>query len=301
MILSLKLDIMKNLALTAVAIIFCSSFKCFSQNSDSSKWFTSTQVATNVWCIDDHGIDNIYLVLGSDSALLIDTGFGLGDLPAYVKSITNLPLIVINTHGHPDHTGGNYQFKTVYAPVRDFELIDYFKSPERRIPAVNSILSNFKINKDELFDDTVNLKPVELKPLSEGHIFRLGGRNLEVISVPGHTPGAICLLDIENKLLFAGDHCNFLVWLHTPDSLPLEVFLQSLKKIQVRATEFSTIMPGHGSPVETSFINEQISCVESILDGSCEGKFYESFAGNGMICTCEKASITYNPENLKIK
>lgn len=47
-----------------------------------------------------------YLIEGSEKAMLIDTGYGLGDLRSAVEKVTGLPLIIVNTHGHCDHIGG---------------------------------------------------------------------------------------------------------------------------------------------------------------------------------------------------
>ncbi len=266
-----------------------------------SGWFTVKKVAENVLCIDDHGAANIYLVMGSDSALVIDTGIGAADLRAFVKSLTDLPLIVVNTHGHPDHSGANYQFdEPVYAHPRDFEAVRSYDSPERRRGSGAMMMGGAEVPEDEIFTDTLNLEPVVLKPVTEGYVFDLGGRELEVIEIPGHTQGEICLLDSENKILFTGDHNNMMVWLHLQGCTPLETYLGSLEKQRKRINEFDTMMPGHGPPVESGFIEDQISCVHSILDGSCEAKPFESFAGNGLICTYGRASVVYNPDNLYI-
>lgn len=76
----------------------------------TSSWFTTHKIAPNTWAIDDNGIDVIYLIAGTEHALLIDTGMGIGDLAAEVQKLTSLPLIVANTHGHIDHVSGNGQF-----------------------------------------------------------------------------------------------------------------------------------------------------------------------------------------------
>ena len=77
-------------------------------------WFTTRRLGDRTWAIDDGGSDTIYLIVGDERALLLDTGWGVGDLPALVASLTSLPLLVVNTHGHPDHTYGNGQFAQVY-------------------------------------------------------------------------------------------------------------------------------------------------------------------------------------------
>jgi glyoxylase-like metal-dependent hydrolase (beta-lactamase superfamily II) len=264
-----------------------------------SSWFRAQQLSQNIWRIDDHGADNMYLVIGNDSALLIDTGLGAANLRDYVKSFTTLPLIVVNTHGHPDHAGANYQFETVYAHPADFQLIAFFSKPDQRRNAGRLMMGGASVPDHEKFTDTLDMKPVILKPVQEGQVFDLGGCTLEVIGVPGHTQGSICLLDREDKVLFTGDNDNTLVWLHIQGCAPLETYLRSLEKLQSRVNEFTTLMPGHGLPIESSFISEQIDCVKSILDGSCEAKPYESFAGNGMTCTYKRATVAYNPNNLR--
>ena len=141
----------------------------------------------------------------------------------------------------------------------------------------------------------------EMLPVKDGQIFDLGGRKLEVIETPGHTPGEIVLLDAAHKMLFTGDNSNTLVWLFLPNSLPLEVYLQTLKKLDSRATEFTTIYPGHGKPMPNTFIGEQITCVRGILDGTIKGEPQHFFTGDAMVAKYKTASVAYNPENLRVK
>ena len=68
------------------------------------------------WRIEEFDASNsvyLYLLAGTEKALLIDTGFGEIDLPAAVRSLTSLPVEVVNTHGHFDHIGGNGAFDQV--------------------------------------------------------------------------------------------------------------------------------------------------------------------------------------------
>ena len=86
-----------------------------------SSWFTVREVAKDVWQINDGG-PNIYLIIGHDSALVVDTGNGAADLAGQIIKMTDKPLIVLNTHGHGDHTGANYQFEKVYVHEADLEV-----------------------------------------------------------------------------------------------------------------------------------------------------------------------------------
>ena len=64
----------------------------------------------------------MYLIIGDDKCLLIDTGYGATDVMQYVRSVTELPVTVVNTHGHMDHIGGNHDFDEVYLSKKDWKL-----------------------------------------------------------------------------------------------------------------------------------------------------------------------------------
>jgi hydroxyacylglutathione hydrolase len=266
-----------------------------------ASWFTSTRVSEGVWVIDDNGSDNMYLVEGRDKALLIDTGLGAARLAGFVKTLTSKPLMVVNTHGHPDHAGANYQFKTVYAHPADFAAIREMGTPEARARSIKTMAAGKAASDMVTADEAASAKDAELVPVKDGYVFDLGGRRLEVIETPGHTAGEIVLLDAASKQLFTGDNDNGLVWLFLPNCLPLEVYLQSLKKLERRSAEFHTIFPGHGVPLPAEFLGDQIRCVESILDGTCGGEPYQSFAGSAMTCKYGSATVAFNPKNLRTK
>jgi hydroxyacylglutathione hydrolase len=262
----------------------------------NSSWFTVNEVSEKVWVISDHNIDNIYLVEGNDSALLIDNGTGVADLISVVKRLTNKPLIVIVTHGHPDHCGSDYQFEKVYIHPADSAAARAINQPEARKDMTSGMMGDVTLAPEDVYSGPIyNTK---FLPLEEGQIFNLGNRFLKVWETPGHTPGEVCLLDIRNKLLFTGDNNNSLVWLFLQGCTPLSKYLVTLEKQKERLAEFDTIFPGHGPKMASDFILDQISCVKSILDGTCEAKDYKSFAGNAKICTYGRASVAFDPDNL---
>jgi glyoxylase-like metal-dependent hydrolase (beta-lactamase superfamily II) len=261
-----------------------------------AQWYKVKELSDNVWVLDDHGSDNSYLVIGTDSALLIDTGLGLADLKSVVKKITDKPVIVVNTHGHPDHVGANYQFEKAYIHPADSASARSFLTPSARERTAGMMTRGEGPAPGETY--TGEIFTTRVIPVKEGDVFNLGGRQIEVMETPGHTPGEICLLDREHKLLFTGDNNNSLVWLFLENCLPLSEYLVTLKKQESRLEEFDTLFPGHGPPMRSDFILDQIQCVSSILDGTCESEPYESFAGNAMICTWGRAKVTFNPDNL---
>ncbi len=269
--------------------------------AQAATWFKARPVADKVWVIDDHGADNIYLVEGEKQALLIDTGLGVGDLSAFVKTLTKLPIVVVNTHSHPDHAAGDGQFPSVHAHPLDFEAIRAVNTTESRQKTAQLMTSGAPPSGVLSAEQAAQLRPAELIPLKGGDVFDLGGRRLEVVEQPGHTPGEIVLIDAAHRLAFTGDNDNTLVWLFLPTCRPLEVYLESLKKLKQRDAEFDTVLPGHGAALPKTIVADQIACVESILGGTCTVEPYKSFAGDGSICKCKGAAVAFNPANLRVK
>jgi glyoxylase-like metal-dependent hydrolase (beta-lactamase superfamily II) len=237
-------------------------------------WFKVTPVAAGVRCISDDGAVNAYLIEGTERALLVDTGTGRRDLARCVAGLTKLPVEVVVTHGHSDHAGGAVPFGRAYAHPADWDLV-------RR-----SVRGG-----DQL----------QLSAVRAGYRFELGDRPIEVIEVPGHTAGSICLLDVAHRLLFAGDNDNTTVWLFLKECLPLEAYLASLRNLNRRVGEFDTILPGHGAPIDAAFIQEQIACAEQIVSGACKGKPYRWHGGWALQCTFKRATIAFDANNLHAK
>ena len=85
-------------------------------------YFITYQVNDHIYQLKDPMGVLTTLVIGKEKALLVDTAYGIGDLKEAITNITKLPLVVINSHGHMDHSCGNYQFDEVYIDKRDLEL-----------------------------------------------------------------------------------------------------------------------------------------------------------------------------------
>ena len=266
--------------------------------ASKEKWFDVIELSSGVWRINDNGRNNIYLVEGSTRALLIDAGIGAADLKACVESITDLPVTVVNTHGHPDHCGSNYQFDTVYASSKDFEMISFFNTRHYHSGTLESTRKEAPGFLEFILDDVDDMKQASLVPVEEGYVFDLGDRRLKVISAPGHTEGSICLLDVNNKLLFTGDNNNKLVWLFLEGCLPLEEYVKTLQKLKRLAVDFYVMLPGHGDPLENEFLDKLIACGNNVLSGECEGVPYKTFVDYAKVCSFEGASIAFNPDNL---
>jgi hydroxyacylglutathione hydrolase len=280
------------------SLLFISSFyTVYSQDKPVvSSWFSVKEVLPRVWVIDDHKAVNMYLVIGSDSAMLIDTGMGSADLLAQVRKLTHKPLIVVNTHGHPDHAGADFQFDKIYVHPADSAAVRACNLPESRVSAATNMLRGAVPQPGELYKGPE--KHFNMVALKDGYTFNLGDHHIKVIETPGHTPGSICLLDKEYKILFTGDNDNTAVWLFLPTCSPLSVYYNTLQKLAARLTEFDTLLPGHGLPKKSEFILDQVECVKSILNHTCKSEPYDTFAGKAMLCKYGNAEVAYNPDNL---
>lgn len=154
------------------------------------------------------------LIVGNEKALLIDTGFGLEDIRIPVRQVTDLQLIVVNSHVHTDHSGGNYFFDTVYVPGAEREnmadgSIDRARDMLfRSWRPVRPHLSEYMIEGVALTD---RLKKTRYEPLPKR--FDLGGRIIETTELAGHTRASSILIDLNTRIAFVGDAIGLTTWL----------------------------------------------------------------------------------------
>ena len=187
----------------------------------------------------------VTLVIGSKKALLFDTAYGIGNLKEEVQKITKLPLIVINSHGHMDHSCGNYQFDEVYLHKDDFALCQKHNSYPWRLRNIESAKRMKAL--PEGFDEEDYLKQNEgvLKEIKIGDIIDLGDLKGEVISMTGHTKGSIGILFKDWKLLLVGDATCPFVWLFLEESEPVSVYTKMLESVM--PLPFDNFLVGHGA------------------------------------------------------
>lgn len=96
-----------------------------------SKRMNIHQLDPNLWLLDDAGESTCYLIQGTERALLLDTVNGQENLHDIVRTLTDLPLVVVNTHGHGDHIGGNVFFEEAWLHPADNEVVKKFlEKPE---------------------------------------------------------------------------------------------------------------------------------------------------------------------------
>ena len=178
-----------------------------------------TKIRDNIWQIEEDNSVCCTLVKGSEMAALIDTGYGVRNLREFVEKNITTPYIVINSHGHPDHIGGNHWFDTVYSLKQEWDVIKYFEE-----------------NKTKVYEE---------KEIQIGQHISLGNLNIEIVSLVGHTQGSLGFLIREEGILAAGDALNEGLWLFNYGSLSMEKLYETIKATM--ELEFSTYLCGHST------------------------------------------------------
>lgn len=152
-----------------------------------------------------HG-SHSWLVLGFQKALLIDTGVGIAPLASVIKNLTHLPVICILSHTHYDHIGGAHEFADRRMHRAEIEIM---ANPTSELTLWGGWL---KADSFSYFPEPdYDFARYALKPalptglLYDGDIIDLGGRLLEVLHVPGHSPGLLAVYETETGALFSTD------------------------------------------------------------------------------------------------
>lgn len=229
-----------------------------------------------------------YLVIGEDKALLIDSGFGLGSLKKIIDGLTTLPVILVNTHGHPDHGGGNAEFGAPLLHPDDNEVYTHKCAFATRLEEAQHW---------GIADAAEKLQPTPPAPmaLADGHVFDLGRRTLRVIHTPGHTWGSVCIFDEKTGTLFTGDNVQGMATALTePAAANVSTYLASMEKLA--ALPVTKICTGHmPARLSPDYIGKKIACCRRILAGE-KGEFIKTPMGEGYMMTVDGTGVHYAPD-----
>ena len=226
------------------------------------------EIRPGIYLMDENHEATGYLVTGNDRACMIDTMNGLCDLGEAVKKLTDKPVTVVNTHGHPDHVFGNMYFQEACMN-----------------PADNALARSFTESTEfQAFLKEKGRAMPPFRPICSGDVIDLGGRTLEVFALPGHTPGGILLLLREDRILFTGDSVNHHLWMQLDGCLPLHEFLKELDKVMFLEEQADIILHGHAQGEDDiSLLRFMRQGVEEICQGKRERDIpYQWFGGTGL-------------------
>ncbi len=147
-----------------------------------------------------------YVFVGSERALVWDTGMGMDNIRALVGELTDKPLIVLNSHTHFDHMGGNHLFAEVWALDHPIARKRVGEGLSRGMVSMHTSPDQFAKPLPEGFDPAAyEIRGANYRPLKPETTLDLGGRQWRVLHTPGHSPESIMLYDEANSILLTGD------------------------------------------------------------------------------------------------
>ena len=212
---------------------------------------------------------NAFLVEGEKSAALIDAGAGAADLAAVVKTLTDKPLTVLITHAHADHIGGAVWFPEVWLHTADLRRGKSYLKPPARLYFLWCHKYKKKTHRVSYRAAFLKDYSPRIRELADGQVFDLGGRTLETVLTPGHSPGSVIFRDSLTGALFTGDNVNPMVTLHFPGGTTVKTWLEGAKRTLSLAGD-APIYGGHGDGrIPRTALEKAIALAEDVLrDGN---------------------------------
>lgn len=187
---------------------------------------------------------SMFLVQGSEKALLIDTGMGIGDLKSFVEENVSTPYEVVLTHGHCDHAGGAVQFENVYLNEKDFGLEKWHATREHRISDVFN--GPFPVPEGITEADFVPQRTAPYTALNPDTVFDLGECTVAFIEVSGHTQGCLVPLIKEDRVMIIGDALGENTLMHFRESTSVETYRRSIEKLLAVQDDYTLLIRFHG-------------------------------------------------------
>lgn len=239
----------------------------------TDEWYDVTRFTDRSYRITEAERYGAFLIEGEERSVLVDAGIGVGDLAGLVADLVEPPITLVLTHTHWDHIGAAAQFDDVR--VSPVEL-----PPDGRI-AIDSLSDEFVDRPDQFterwrdrendfpdgFDpDTYSIGSTEATPLSVDGTIDLGDRAIEIVPLPGHSPGHVGLIDPATATLYGGDviHLEYGVYIHFEDC-DLGDYIDSLRRVRTLREDdvFETLATSHNDPLS----GEELSLVDDLYEG----------------------------------
>lgn len=270
----------------------------FSQSRISADVYRN--VVPGVWeCADATGA-YYYIVEGRESALVIDTGMGQGNINEFIQGMTRLPYSLALTHGHGDHSMHCSRFDKVYLDSADKDFLFASRFGGQETPEASRLIH-----------------------IDDGYEFDLGGGVvITTVSLPGHTPGSLLFVDKAHKCVFTGDAvgsgCG--VWMQVPNALDLSEYAKAIATAEKRLAAIGIdstwrFLGGHGSqrfassvrsynPILPGLFSDMRMLCEKLVSGEIVGsdEGLEAIAarfGKCLRASYGTAEMLYRPEQLK--
>jgi hydroxyacylglutathione hydrolase len=200
-----------------------------------------------------------YLLLGSHEALLFDTGPGIYSIRAVVRSLTKLPVLVIPSHLHFDHVGD----------VQEFDNVRLLDTPALR----SQVHAGYFVEPPEQYLLRAAKRFRVSGWIADGQTIDLGGRLIQLLSTPGHTPDSVSLIDASHQRLFTGDIVNRIVTLCDVPGSDVHAMAASLHRLLELAPADSPAYEAHSElPIQPAELKMLAAGIAAIAAGQASSK-----------------------------
>lgn len=273
------------------------------------KFFSHEKISDRVYVVTENYATasrfTIGVFVGAERILVIDCGLGMcGNLRKYIESFagTEKPMFCICTDGHTDRVGGAYLFDEAYLNRQDYEKFAASSLDlEHRIKAMEDFTGHNEKAIEyckELIEDNSD---VVFKDIKDDDMFHLGGIRIEIIGMPGHSRGCICVMSRRDKIAFCGDAINTDITLFDLDREGLLAYSDTLNRfLSIVDDEDMNIYSGHKSvPMKVNVVKNLALACEEIANGKTYGDVPANtpFKDREMkVHYVNNVSVTYNAD-----
>ncbi|AKC61486.1 MBL fold metallo-hydrolase [Clostridium sporogenes] len=210
-------------------------------------WFTIDQIDKDTHIISEYRHweeTHAYLLNGTERSLLVDTGLGICNIYDEVIKLTDKPVTAVATHIHWDHIGGHKFFPDFYAHEDELNWLN------GEFPLTLEQIKDMVVDRCDLPEgyNVDNYKFFQGTPtmvLKDNDIIDIGGRSIQVLHTPGHSPGHICFFEKERGYLFTGDLVyKDTLFAYYPSTDP-KAYLKSIERVATLPVK--KVFPAHHS------------------------------------------------------
>lgn len=248
-------------------------WSAFEKADIDDDWFEVYRIDDEIYAIYEPGqFEEVisFLIIGTDFALMFDTGLGIGNIRNVVDQLTEKDIVVLNSHTHYDHIGGNHLFDTIYGTANEYTKSRALGSPHEAVAGFLQEGWVWKALPTDFDAMTYQSHAFEIdRFVGDGELIDIGGRVLKILFTPGHAPDSISLLDSENRLLFTGD-TFYLAPLYTHlEGSSFDDYAESAALLAGLADEIDAAITSHNVPrVDASYLKALGQAFEDIKSGT---------------------------------
>jgi glyoxylase-like metal-dependent hydrolase (beta-lactamase superfamily II)/predicted esterase len=246
--------------------------------------YTKSDLGNGVTRVWDYALGTAWVIERPEKAVIIDVTMGQDSIYQFIKDniLVNkdIDIEIIVTHQHNDHIRALSSF------VGAAQLKSVYVHKEESLPVIRL-----------LGPDAAKVKLVK-----DGDLIPLGGKNIEIIEVPGHSLG--CIVMLYDNYMFSGDSIG--TGYVGVGAISVEQYIQSVQHLLDRmGNNKYSILGGHTgecrTPMTEPYVHELMSCARGLVDGSIVGPPYwrSGESSTRKVATVGGASITYDINNVR--